>query len=312
VPATPVDPQPRTASAWDPATASGWRHGQVQARDLQLHFVEAGDPDGELVLLLHGFPECWYSWRLQMGPLATPGRRVVALDLPGFGRSSAPSSLEAFSLEALASVIVDVVSQLNRGRPAVAIVGHDWGGAIAWVIGALYPRSARRLAIINCPPGYALRRAWRIPKQVIKSWYIFFFQIPRLPEALLRLGRFRFVDQALAPAQRRNPAAVPAESVAFERAEMARPGVLTSTLNYYRAVVRLGPTALHRLERPVTVPTLLIWGDRDPYLDVQLTRDFPRWAQDGRLVHLPQAGHFSHQEEPEPVNQLLTDWLAAA
>jgi pimeloyl-ACP methyl ester carboxylesterase len=273
--------------------------------------VEAGDPDAELVLLLHGFPECWYSWRLQIGALAATGRRVVAVDLPGFGRSDKPTRLEAFNLEALVADVVAGIEQLTGGRPALGVVGHDWGGSLVWTLGVVAPDAARRLAVINCPPAYAWRRAWSQPRQALKSWYVFFFQLPRVPEALLRLGRFRFVDQALEPAHRRQPAAVTAEDIAYERSEMQRPGALTSALNYYRALARLSREALGRLQRPVTVPTLLIWGDRDPYADVSLTRDFPAWASHGRIEHLPEAGHFAHQEEWQRVNHLLLDWLAA-
>ncbi len=295
----------------DPAVQNSWRHGEVIANGVQLHYVEAGNPDGELVLLLHGFPECWYSWRLQIGPLADTGRRVIALDLPGFGQSDKPAGVAAYSLDTLAADIAGCVDRLNHGRPAAALIGHDWGGSIAWTIGVLYPETARRLVVVNCPPAYALRRAWRNPKQALKSGYVFFFQIPRLPEALLRSGGFRFVDQSLEPARRRNPNGVTAEDVAYERMEMARPGALTSALNYYRALVRLTPAALRRMEQPVGVPTLLIWGDHDPYAQVELTRDLPMWATHGRVAHLPDEGHFSHQEEPERVNQLLTDFLAS-
>jgi epoxide hydrolase 4 len=294
----------------DLAGQKGWHHDHVLANGVRLHYVEAGDPDGELVLLLHGFPECWYSWRLQIGLLAERGRRVVAADLRGFGRSDKPAGVEAYTLETLAADVVACVDRLNRGRPAAAIIGHDWGGSIAWVVGSLHPGTMRRLVVLNAPPAYALRRAWRTPRQALKSWYIFFFQIPRLPEVLLRQGGFRFVDQSLAPARRRNPLGVTAEDVAYERREMARPAALTSGLNYYRALVGLPPADLLRLEQPVRVPTLLIWGDRDPYAHRGLTRHFSRWATAGRLVHLPDAGHFSHQEEPERVNQLLIEWLA--
>jgi pimeloyl-ACP methyl ester carboxylesterase len=295
----------------DPATRNGWRHGEVVANGVRLHYVEAGRPGGELVLLLHGFPESWYSWRHQIGALASNGRRVVALDLPGFGQSDRPAGIVAYRLDTLAEDIVACVDQLADGRPAAAIVGHDWGGSIAWSVGALYPATARRLAIINCPPAYAWRRAWRSPKQALKSWYVFLFQLPRLPEALLRAGGLRFVDQSLEPARRRNPDGVTAEDIAYQRAEMARPGALTAGLNYYRAVMRLEPAVLGRLAQTVRVPTLLIWGDNDPYAQVELVRDFPSWASAGRLEHLPNAGHFSHQEEPERVNQLLGEWLAA-
>ncbi|MBV9168625.1 MAG: alpha/beta fold hydrolase [Chloroflexi bacterium] len=295
----------------DPASQQGWRHDYVLTNGVRLHYVEAGDPDGELVLLLHGFPECWYSWRLQIDPLAERGLRVVAVDLRGFGRSEKPAGVSAYTLTTLAADVVGCVAQLNHGERAAAVIGHDWGGTIAWSVGSLYPHTTRRLAIANCPPGYALRRAWRIPRQLLRSWYIFFFQVPRLPELLLRLGNFRFVDQSLAPARQRNPRGVRPQDIAYVRTEMTRPGALTSGLNYYRALVRLRPADLRRLEQPVSVPTLLIWGDQDPYIDVRLTRDFLRWAPAGRLVHLPEAGHFSHQEEPARVNQLLIEWLAA-
>lgn len=292
----------------------GWRDVQVIAGGVRLRYVAAGRSDAPLVVLLHGFPEGWSSWRHQMDALADAGWHVVAPDMRGYGCSEKPPGVGAYTVEALAGDVAALIGVLGNGRPAAAVVGHDWGGGITWVFGGLYPTQAHRLAVINCPHPAALFGAWRHPTQLLRSWYIAFFQLPWLPEAILLAGGLRFLDAALAPARRRNPEGITQADLAYQKHELARRGALTAAINYYRAVVRRPPSSTrHLLEqgRLVAPPTLLIWGEQDPYLGAELTADAAGWGPRVQLQRLPEAGHFCHQEYPRLVNRWLTTWIQA-
>ncbi len=285
-------------------------HGSLVAHGVRLHYVEQGR--GPLVVLLHGFPECWYSWRHQLPALAAAGFRAVALDLRGYGQSERPSGLRHSTVATVAGDVAAVIDRLGRGEPAAGVIGHDWGGGIAWIAAQRFPHRMRRLVVINCPHPLALARVWRQPALLWRLWYIAFFQLPWLPEAVIRAGRFALVEAAFAPARARNPAAVTLADIDYLRRELARPGALTAALAYYRALplsaFRLGS----RMLEPIAVPSLVIWGTRDPYLGEAFLETAAQWAQPVEVVRLIGAGHFCHQEEPDRVNRLLVSWLAGA
>ena len=295
-------------ASMDPPSGE-WRHREIIANGVRLHYVEAGPAAAPLALLLHGFPECWYSWRHQLPALANAGYHVVAPDLRGYGRSEKPPGVDAYGIQTLVADVAALIDALGGGEPAALVAGHDWGGGIVWALGALQPQQARALAVINCPHARALLRAWRRPAQLLRSWYIAFFQLPLLPEVALRAGGLRIVDAAFAPGRRRSPAMITPADVAYLRRELARPGALTCAINYYRALRRQPPRTVRRLARPVAAPVLLIWGVQDPALLPELTEGMEEWAPNCRLVRLADAGHFCHQEYPERVNRSLLDWL---
>lgn len=268
-------------------------HVTVRANGIRLHCVEAGT--GPLVLLLHGFPESSYAWRRQLPALAARGFRAVAPDLRGYGRSDRPRGVAAYAVEALVDDVTGIVEALGE-RDAV-LVGHDWGGIIAWYTAMLRPASVRRLIILNAPhPAAYAREMRRLSSQVWRSWYAAMHQLPRLPELAWRAGDFALLRRVLrtGPARTR-------EEIAECVSALSSPGAMTAALNYYRAALRHRPEGIRRIQ----APTLLIWGERDRFLVPELTEGLERWVPDLTIERLPRATHWLHHEEPERVSELI-------
>lgn len=305
-----VDPE-RDESA-QPASSNrggpdrgGLRGGLVEVEpDVRLHVVDAGPADGPLVILLHGFPEFWYGWRRQIGALAAAGFRVLAPDQRGYGASDKPPGIGAYTTDRLAADVLRLADW--AGRPTFSVVGHDWGGIVAWWVALTAPDRVARLAILNAPhPATVRDYALRHPTQAARSWYVLAFQIPGLPERMIRARGFRMAERALTGTSRRGT--FDADDLAQYRAAWARPGALTAMLNWYRALRRgLRPPALR-----VRPPTLILWGDRDRFLEQGLADDAARLCDDARVVHMEKASHWIQHEEAERVNRELTAFLAA-
>ncbi|MBM3140448.1 MAG: alpha/beta hydrolase [Chloroflexi bacterium] len=277
-------------------------HHEARVNGVRLHYVEAGT--GPLVVLLHGFPEHWYSWRHQIPALADAGFRAAAVDLRGAGASERPRGARAYRVETLADDVTALVEALGEER--AALLGHDWGGGVAWVAAMRDPARVERLAILNAPHPDRFARSLRRPRQALRSWYIGLFQLPWLPEVGLRTRGYRALRRAFERDAR--PGAFTPADVDRLVAAAAEPGALTAMLNPYRALRRRPSEATALLAR-VEQPVLVIWGERDPYLGRELAQVEPRWAPRARTVRLPEAGHFVHAEEPERVNHLLVDFL---
>jgi pimeloyl-ACP methyl ester carboxylesterase len=279
-----------------------WRHGQVDVNGLRLHYVEMGA--GPLVVLLHGFPEFWYCWRHQLPALAGAGFRAVAPDLRGYNDSDKPAGVAHYRLDEVARDIAELVRHL--GERAV-VVGHDWGGAVAWHLAIHRPEVVRGLVVLNAPHPIVFLRELSGPFQWARSWYIFLFQLPALPEWLARAGDFALLERIF----RRQPVrrgAYTDEDLARYKEALGKPGALTAALNYYRALLRY-PGVFWRPVPRVRVPTLVIWGERDPSLGVGLSEGLPRWAPGVRVARLPDASHWVQNDAPERVNALLLGFL---
>lgn len=275
----------------------------VDVGGVRLHGVAAGE--GPLVLLLHGFPEFWYSWRNQI-PALSRRFRVVALDMPGYGGSDAPGS---FRGSILAGLVAGAIPALGHERARV--VGHDWGGVVAWQVAALHPERVERLAILDAPHPTAMARRllgdWR---QRLRSWYILAFQIPWLPERLILSDPRRFMRVAMRGTARVRERISDADLDRYA-AEIARPGRLAAALGYYRAAGRgLLRGGADRLPR-VPCPTLALWGSCDHALRSVLAEDSLAYV-DGpsELEILPETGHWIQQERPDEVNERLLRFLA--
>jgi pimeloyl-ACP methyl ester carboxylesterase len=281
------------------------REGFAEVGDARLHYVEAGD--GPLIVLLHGFPEFWFGWRLQITPLAAAGFRVVAPDMRGYNLSSRPAGVAAYTADRLAADVRGLIRE--RGAESALLVGHDWGGTVAWATAMNHPEVVDRLAILNAAHPRRLQQGLRSPRQLRKSWYFFFFQPPGLPERLVRARHWRFFRNFLQDAR---PAYTPEEIERYVEA-WSQPGAAAAMINYYRAAVRGSPKGEKAQLRPVSAPTLVIWGQRDRYLGPELAEpdrnDVPNLD---RVVRLPDASHWVHHDEPERVTQLLIDFFAPA
>lgn len=275
----------------------------VRTNGLRLHAAVAGPEDGPLMILLHGFPEFWYGWRKQIEPLAEAGYRVWAPDQRGYNLSDKPPGLEAYAIDQLASDVIGVIDA--AGRRQAILVGHDWGGAVAWQVAAQAPERVARAVILNVPhPAVMMRQLRRNPRQLARSWYMFLFQIPWLPERWLTFRRGWPLARALRRSSR--PGAFTADDWEHYRQAWLQPGAMTSMLGWYRAAMQLrsAPVARGRIEPP----TLLIWGTRDRFLGRELAAPSIACCERGELVFLEEATHWVQHEEPQRVNSLIIDF----
>jgi pimeloyl-ACP methyl ester carboxylesterase len=279
------------------------REGYADVGDQRLHYVEAGE--GPLVVLLHGFPEFWFGWRRQIEPLAAAGFRVVAPDTRGYNLSSKPEGYEGYAVDLLAADISGLIGAL--GAESAQLVGHDWGGSIAWTVAMNHPEVVNRLAILNAAHPRRLSEGLHHPSQLRKSWYFFFFAVPGLPENVVHARDWHFFRHFLQDA---NPPYTPLEIERYVEA-WSQPGAAAGMINYYRASVRQSQKEAAAKLRPISVPTLVIWGERDSYLGSDLAEpdrdDVPNLD---RVERLPDASHWVHHDEAERVNQLLVDFFS--
>ena len=274
----------------------------MDVNGVRLHCVVEGE--GPLVLLLHGFPETSHAWRKQIPALAQRFR-VVAPDLRGYGGSDKPKGIAAYRTPVLADDIVGLIHAFDAMRAHV--VGHDWGGAVAWATAIEHPEAIDRLVVLNCPHPVVLARALRSNwAQLRRSWYIFAFQLPWLPEWTLRRNGARTMKQTLRRSTKRPDTFSDLDLDEYARAFRA-PGAATAAINYYRAAVRSPvPTGM----RKVRASTLLIWGDDDFALGIELTQGMEGlFEHEPRVEHLADTGHFVMEERPEVVNRLLLEFL---
>ena len=279
--------------------------GYAEVGDVRLHYVEAGE--GPLVILLHGFPEFWYGWRQQIEPLAAAGFRVVAPDMRGYNLSSKPAGVAAYNSDGLVADIRGLIHE--RGADSALLVGHDWGGSVAWATAMAYPEVVERLAILNAAHPRKLSQGLHHPGQLRKSWYFFFFALPELPESVVHANRWHFFRHFLQDA---HPAYTPEEIDRYIEA-WSQPDAATGMINYYRSSVRQSPKKAEAALRPVSAPTLVIWGQRDQYLGPELAEpDHDDVPNLDRVEHLPDASHWVHHDEAKQVTQLLTDFFAPA
>ncbi len=278
---------------------------------VSLRVVRAGPVGGPPVILLHGFPEGWYGWRKQIAPLARAGYRVWVPDQRGYGPSDKPARVSDYHIDRLADDVLGLLeaATIEAGLPAgtpVPLVGHDWGAAVAWWVALRDPERLQRLAILNVPHPVVMDRALRTSlRQILRSWYIVFFQLPCLPEGLARAFDHAFMLGALRRSGR--PDTFSDEDLDHYRAAWGEPGALTAMLAWYRSAARSRP----RAPRPrVGVKTLMLWGCRDTALGEELAQPSIDLCDDGRLVLVPEATHWIQHEEPERVNAELLAFLA--
>jgi len=222
------------------------REGYAEVGDVNLHYVEAGA--GPLIVLLHGFPEFWYGWRLQIAPVAAAGFRVVAPDLRGYNLSSKPDGVDPYSAANLADDVRGLIQE--RGAESALVAGHDWGGTAAWTLAMNHPDVVDRLAILDAAHPRKLNEGLRHPSQLRRSWYFFYFQLPGLPEHHVQVNDWQFFQDFLHDAQ---PPYTPEDTERYVDS-WSQPGAAAAIINYYRAAVRESKQAQAQL-RPISAPT---------------------------------------------------------
>ncbi len=283
-------------------TTETWQHRDIITNGIRMHYVIQGE--GPLVVLLHGFPEFWYSWRHQIPFLAEHGYTVVAPDLRGYNGTDKPR--RGYDVPTLIRDVAGLIKGL--GQQKAIIVGHDWGGVLAWAFGINYSEMTERLIVMNAPHPAAMMREMRTLKQLRKSWYVFAFQIPWLPEYMLRRNHANEIGRMLRGAAVQK-SVFPREETAKYQQAMSKPGAIKAALGYYRQLFRRLPFTFRNYEVHIGVPTLLIWGEQDIALGLELTTGLERWVDDIEIKRIPDSGHWVQQEKPEQVNQYMLEFL---
>lgn len=279
-----------------------WTHATLTTERITLHYVTQGE--GPLMLFLHGFPEFWYSWRHQI-PEFAPTHKVVALDLRGYNDSDKPTNPAAYKMPEFIQDVHDVITGLGYER--CILVGHDWGGAIAWSFAYAYPERVERLIVLNMPHPARFFEGLRTPQQLLRSWYMFLFQLPALPELLFQLDDYRLIDWLLRGMAINKAAFTDADIEAYKNA-FAKRGALTASLNYYRNLFE--PNTLPPSWGNLDVPTLMIWGEDDLPLGKELSYGTEQYVRDFQVHYIPHCSHWVQQEQPQLVNQYIQAFLS--
>ncbi len=278
----------------------------VRTRNLTFEVSTHGEGE-KLALLLHGFPECAYSYRFQIALLVRLGYRVWVPNLRGYGKSDKPSGRRAYTMDKLEQDVTDLIDA--SGATSVLLVGHDWGAALAWSYAMHGARPIERLITMNCPHPVLFKRGLRNSEQLRRSWYMFFFQLPWLPERSIRANNYRAIEAGLR-GWAVHKEHFNAEDMAVYRGNAAEPGALTAMINWYRAM----PFSLSLMKargiKKIAVPTLFIWGEQDRALGKEMTRGTERYVENLTLRFIEDASHWVQQDAPKAVNELFETWLS--
>jgi pimeloyl-ACP methyl ester carboxylesterase len=262
---------------------------------VRLHTVTAGDPDDPPVVLLHGFPDFWYGWREQIPELVDAGYYVLAPDQRGYNRSDAPESVRSYRVDRLSADVADVIR--STGRESAHVVGHDWGAGVAWDLALRRPQLVDRLGILNVPhPSVFVETLRRRPRQLLRSWYMFALQLPRLPEWWLARDDCAALLTALETTS--HEGAFSPDDLERYRAAHRHDGAVRGMINWYRAAARYG---LSPPREEVPVPTVILWGEADDALLPEMAPASLDRCPDGRLELFPDASHWVHLEATDRV-----------
>jgi pimeloyl-ACP methyl ester carboxylesterase len=279
-------------------------HSYIETNGVKLHVVQAGPASGTPVILLHGFPEFWYGWRKQIPALAQEGCRVIVPDQRGYNLSDKPKGIGSYRVDELVRDILGLMDALEYEK--VNLVGHDWGAAVAWTVAIEHPERLHRLGIMNVPHPAVMRRfLLRDLEQLRRSWYVFSFQLPWLPEAGMRRDNWRGAVSALRGSGRIHT--FTNEDIERYREAWAQPGAMTAMINWYRAAVRYPPPAPE--DPRIKLPTLMMWGMRDFALTHRMARPSMDYVDEGNLILFPDATHWVQHDAAEEVNHYLVDFI---
>lgn len=279
----------------------------AQVGNVRLHYVMAGTGE-KLVLLLHGFPESWYSWRHQIAALSDE-YTVVAPDLRGYNLSAKPGGVADYKVDALVDDAVNLIHYF--GREQAAIIGHDWGGIIAWETARKYPESLWKVGALQAPPKEIWRKNFSL-RQFLASWYMLFLQIPALPEWLLSRNDYELLANSLKK-MAVEPGIFTEADIREYKKGWSEPHALTAMINYYRANLfnLFSADSESSSNRKIAVPSLFIYAEQDPAILPETVKGIGE-AFDAAFeqFHIPNAGHWVQQEAAETVTTILREFLA--
>lgn len=278
-----------------------WQHEYITTNGVKLHYVTQGE--GDLILMLHGFPEFWYSWRHQI-PEFAKDFKVVALDLRGYNDSDKPANQSAYVMAEFIRDVEGVIKGL--GYDKCILVGHDWGGAIAWNFAYAHAEMVERLIVLNMPHPAKFAEGIRTPQQLMRSSYMFLFQLPLLPELLIQSADYQAIETAL-KGMAVNKSAITREDLEAYKDAAAKRGAMTAMLNYYRNI--FGQRMLSGDWSILEVPTLMIWGEKDTALGKELTYGTEAYVRNFQIKYIADASHWVQQEQPQLVNQYMREFL---
>jgi pimeloyl-ACP methyl ester carboxylesterase len=280
---------------------------EIQTNGLRLHVAQAGPEGGPLIILLHGFPEYWGGWRKLYPALAEAGLRVWMPDQRGYNLSDKPAAMPDYNLDILIQDILGLIEA--SGQERVIVLGHDWGGVVAWWLANKHPEKVEKLIILNCPHHRVFAEESRtVWQQRLKIWYMFFFQIPRLPEFLLGLGNHAILAALMRRSSR--PGSFSEGDIADYRGAWGQPGAIRAMLNWYRAMFQTKPA------RPdswrIQVPTLIIWGKQDGVLRWQMAEASAKLCDSAEVVYIDEATHWVASDAPAAVSEHILRFLGQA
>lgn len=280
---------------------NSWQHEYITTNGIKLHYVTQGE--GPLMLMLHGFPEFWYSLRHKI-PEFAKDYKVVALDLRGYNDSDKPTAQSAYVMDEFIKDVEGVIKGLGYDR--CILVGHDWGGFIAWCFAYAHPEMLERLIVLNIPHPAKFAQGLLTPQQLLRSSYIFFFQLPWLPELVIQSNNYQAIASAFTTMAVNKNAFSEADIEAYKNA-VAKPGALTAMINYYRNVFQ---GVLSKTYHVLQMPILMIWGENDTALGKELTYGTETYARDFQIKYVPNCSHWIQQEHPQLVNQYIREFIS--
>jgi pimeloyl-ACP methyl ester carboxylesterase len=279
------------------------RSQRIRTNGIELHVVTAGPESGRPVILLHGFPDFWYGWRHQLDALDARGLRLIMPDQRGYGRSDKPEGVAAYDIHQLSADVVGLMDALDL--PRASLVGHDFGGGVAWWVAANHPDRVDRLVALNCPHFEVYRRAHLGLEQFARSWYVYLLNLPKLSEAACKLDDYRAL-RWLGPGTRIG--GMRDEDMPAYREAWGQPGAVRGMLSWYRAMI----PALFRPfpHTRIAAPALLLWGKRDPFLASSMARPSMEPCDTGEVIVFDDLTHWLHWDAPDRINPLIASWLA--
>jgi len=284
-------------------------HRYIRLKDVKLHYVEKGDHNKPLMIFVHGFPEFWFSWRHQIREFSRD-YWVVAIDQRGYGDSDKPRGKAHYKIEKMVGDLKELIPAL--GRTTCHLVAHDWGGVVAFSFAQHHPDMLESLTIMNAPHDGAWTKLLTSDiRQILKSWYIFFFQLPYLPELMLSGNDFSFFEKVFRAGEAGKKAFTDEDIDAFKYT-FGKPGALTPPINYYRSMdiaTRMLNALTHDSQPKIPVSTLIVWGVKDMALSKSLAQNSADFMEKCEIKYIEEASHWVQQDAPQEVNKHMREFL---